>query len=154
MNRVSRPVFRAFVNADISLLMQPAVRAELDRHLASLRGKCVELTIDEQSRRRSDQANRYYWACVLTPVEEANVGYTKEEFHELMLAKFSTRKHYEIVNRTTGEVVEEYDLVDRSSTLTGQNFYRFVELVRQFLAEFYEIVTDDPDPDYWQKRKA
>lgn len=150
--REARPVFPALVSEDGRLQLPEVVRPRFDAHLLTLRGTRVELTVDEASHIRSIQANRYYWGVVLTTMEDSNIGYTKEEFHELMLAKFATRKHYEIVNRHTGEVVEEYDLVERSSTLSGKNFYRFVELVRQFLAEFYGVVTEDPDPSYWQKR--
>lgn len=152
--RPPRPAFPAVVTDDAQLQLHPATQARLDRHLVTLRGRRVEISIDEPSRRRSDRANRYYWGVVLTTMEESNIGYTKKEFHELMLAKFSTTRHYEILNPRTGEVVEEYDITDRSSTLTGKNFYRFVEQVRQFLAEFYGVVTEDPDPAYWQKRAA
>lgn len=149
-----RRTFPGAVSARGRLQMLPETRARLEQHLATLCGKRVELSVDEESQRRSDQANRYYWGVVLTTMEESNIGYRKEEFHELMLAKFSTHTHYEIVDPRTGEVVEEYDITERSSTLSGRNFYRFVELVRQFLAEFYGVVTEDPDPAYWQKRGA
>ncbi len=152
--RARRTGFPAAVSARGTLQMLPESRLRFEQHLATLCGKHVEVFVDEESHARSLQANRYYWGVVLTTMEESNIGYTKEEFHELMLAKFSTRKHYEIANPRTGEVVEEYDIIERSSTLTGRNFYRFVELVRQFLAEFYGVVTDDPDPTYWEKKHA
>ena len=53
-----------------------------------------------------------------------------------------------------GDIVEEYDLAERSSTMNGKNFYDFVEQVRQFLAEFYGVVTEDPDPEFWRKKAA
>jgi len=155
--RIQRPAVRGLflgrVSPDGRLHFTSDVRHDFDEWLNGLIGKAVDVEVHEHQDTRSIQANNYYWACVLTPVEEGNVGYTADEFHELMLEKFATRKQYALVNRTTGEA-EEYVIPRRSSTMPISDFYKFVEQVRQFIAEFYGIATDDPDPDYWRKRQT
>jgi hypothetical protein len=153
---VKTPTFPARMDLKGKLETTDEVKRALTMWNLSLAGKNVVVMIEEEAQTRSAQANRYYWGVVLRTMEQSNIGYTDEEFHELMLAKFATKKHYEIVNQQTGEVVEEYDITERSSAMKGKNFYKFVEQVRQFLAEFYGVVTEDPDPEYWLKpaRKA
>lgn len=148
------PEFPADVSEKGALQMPANTRRAMEIWLLSLVGKRVVVRVSEEESLRSLKANAYYWSQVMTVAEEANIGYTKDEFHELMLAKFATKKHYEIVDRATGEVVEEYDITQRSHTMRGKPFYDFVEQVRQFLAEFYDVVTEDPDPEYWRKRKV
>lgn len=148
------PDFLAGVSAEAKLQMDAETKRALSVWLRTLVGKRVDVVIREHVDTRSLRANAYYWSEVMGEAERANIGYTAEEFHELMLEKFSTRKHYEIVNRQTGEVVEEYDITERSRTMKGKNFYEFVEKVRQFLVEFFGVQTADPDPEYWRKRMA
>jgi len=150
---VKTPEFAAGVSAKGSLQMHADTRRALEIWLLTLVGKRVKVRIVEEGQSRSDKANNYYRACVLDVAERSNIGYTADEFHELMLAKFATTKHYVLADRA-GDIVEEYDLAERSSTMNGKNFYDFVEQVRQFLAEFYGVVTEDPDPEFWRKKAA
>lgn len=137
-------------------------------YLLSLADKDADFIIQEHEEVRSEAANAYYWSCVVAPAVEANIGYTAAEFngemekkaldgddlHELWLHMFATTKHYELLNRETGEIIAVDDVKQRSSNMTGKSFYDFVEQVRQHLAEFHGVMTADPDPQYWRKRTA
>ena len=105
---------------------------------------------------RSQRANRYYWGQVLTPMsKEGSEGdQTPEEIHDAMCSMFlpDERKRVEFFNRMTGEQMEVEIDPRRTSKLSGDEFYTFVEQVRKFAAEFMGVVTEDPDPNYWRKR--
>ncbi len=57
------------------------------RHLRSLKGKFVEVIIRQQRTKRSNQANRRYWALLTVAAKE--LGYDDpEELHEGVAMKF------------------------------------------------------------------
>ena len=103
---------------------------------------------------RSERANAYYWGVVLEHIERlSESGYTADELHDVFCERFiqTDRKRVEFFNRMTGEVlITEFDH-RRSSALSGLAFYEFVEQVRQFALEFWNVQTPDPDPEYWRK---
>lgn len=104
---------------------------------------------------RSERANAYYWSCVLAVMATAT-GHSAEEIHDAMCEKFlpNEAKRVEFVNRMTGESLAVDVDHRRSSKLSGGAFYEFVEHVRQFAAEFLNVETEDPNPEYWRRRAA
>lgn len=104
---------------------------------------------------RSNQANRYYRGVVLKAMAEDS-GNSPDDIHDAMCERFlrNEQKHVEFFNRLTGEVLE-VETVDtrRSSKLNREEFYTFVEQVRQFAAEWLHIETPDPDPSYWRRKE-
>lgn len=106
---------------------------------------------------RSDRANAYYWGVVLPQIEcLSESGYDASELHDVFCERFivTERKQVEFYSRLTGESFTVPIEHRRSSGLSGQEFYDFVEKVRQFAAEFWGIETPDPDPTYWRKKSA
>lgn len=83
---------RATVNEQGKLVPEaPTVWAA---SLSELRGKRVVVTIETEKSRRSSQANRYYWSCVVPIFQEvwsiarSKIGLeplTKEEAHEVLV---------------------------------------------------------------------
>lgn len=104
---------------------------------------------------RSERANAYYWSCVLAEMARAT-GHSADEIHDAMCERFlpSEAKRVAFFNRMTGEELTIEIDHRRSSKLNGGAFYEFVEHVRQFAAEFLNVETQDPDPEYWRQRRA
>lgn len=104
---------------------------------------------------RSEKANNYYWSTVL-PLLAAENEQTSEEVHDAMCAMFlpNEAKRVEFFNRLTGESLTVDVDTRRSSKLHGGAFYDFVERVRLWGVEFLGVITPDPDPEYWRKRKS
>jgi hypothetical protein len=61
--------------------------ADYARHVRLHRGKHVEIVFRQRKRKRSPQANRFYWGYVLEEIAEAS-GYSKEEAHDALKFQF------------------------------------------------------------------
>lgn len=97
---------------------------------------------------RSLRANRYYFGVVLEEIRK----YTeqdKDDIHDFMCARFLGHKVF-LVNRETGAATER-EVAGRSSSLSPQDFWDFVEHVRLFANEFFGLRIPDPDPA-WRLR--
>lgn len=133
---------------------QHGEKARMAAHIASLKDGPWEFP---PARRltRSMRANAYYWSQVATVLAKENEE-TPDEFHDAMCQMFlpNDLKRIEFFNRLSGEVLQVTIDKRRSSKLTGQAFYDFVERVRLFGVEFLNTTTEDPDPEYWRKKKA
>lgn len=127
----------------------------IEIHLSSLAGKRIAVTIEEAKNIRSLKANNYYWSTVL-PLLAAENEQTPEEVHDAMCALFlpNEQKRVEFFNKLTGESLTVEIDTRRSSKLSGGPFYDFVERVRLWGVEFLGVVTPDPDPEYWRRRRA
>lgn len=127
------------------------------RDLAQLKAKDGAALMVKVSRAtRSDKANAYYWSTVLKTLEEqSESGMTDVEFHDAYCEMFlpTELKQHEFFNRLTGEKLT-VTTQRRSSALSGEPFYLFVERVREHGRTFFGIETPDPDPAYWRKKAA
>ena len=57
-------------------------------YLLALRGKTrLIVTIEKYRKKRSLDANRYYWSCVVEPLAE-HIGYTRDEMHDELLGSY------------------------------------------------------------------
>lgn len=110
----------------------------------------VVVTIEKRRATRSQRANRYYFGVCLNLISEAT-GHTVDELHDDMCLRFLT-KRVNYTNPETGEV-DEREVPGRSSKLNVNEFYDFVERVRQFGAEFLGLAIPDPDPEHWRDRE-
>ena len=146
-----RGVFAARVSDVGKLRFADAEERCLERWIMSLRGLTVDVTVLEHEETRSTRANAYYWACVIAKACE-HTGDEPEDFHDEMCARFLTRRQITITDYATG-AAEQVVIPGRSSKLPIANFYHFVEQVRQFIGEFLGVTTEDPDPEYWSKRR-
>jgi hypothetical protein len=81
------PVIRATVNDAGKLEVSAVGRELLARHLATLKGKPVDLVVSAHRNPRSVQANRYYWGVVV-PLIAAYCGYDKQAMHEALAFRF------------------------------------------------------------------
>ena len=133
------------------------VRGRILAHGRKYAGVPLDILIRQHDARklRSERANAYYWSTVL-PLLAAENEQTPEEVHDAMCVLFlpNEAKRVEFFNKMTGESLTVDVDTRRSSKLSGGPFYDFVERVRLWGVEFLGVVTPDPDPEYWRKRKS
>ena len=57
-------------------------------YLLNLRGKAkLTVTVQKYKKKRSTELNKFYWACVITPLSES-LGYTPAEMHDELLGAY------------------------------------------------------------------
>lgn len=127
-------------------------RRDFDRLVAQLPdGWEMELSLTRLRATRSVQANAYYWGVVLKALAE-HTGYTADEMHDVCKAKFLS-KHLALQNGN-GEIVGEFVLGGSTRKLKTNEFYDYVEAIRQWAAANLDCDTPDPDPTYWRHKEA
>lgn len=105
---------------------------------------------------RSERANAYLWGVVYPAiVKGSESGNTDVDLHDAYCDMFlpTEQKQVAFYSRLTGEALTA-TTSRRSSALSGEPFYQFVEQVREHARTFFGVETPDPDPDYWRKRDA
>jgi hypothetical protein len=151
------PVFHGAVTDDGRLVLEEAEQPHRRRYLQSLAGRQVDVVVKPHKDTRSLRANNYYWGLVLTPMSKdgSDGDQSPEDIHDAMCAMFlpDEQKRVEFFNRMTGECLSVPTDPRHSSKLKGDEFYDFVEKVRKFALEFMGVITEDPDPEYWRRRK-
>ncbi len=99
-------------------------------------GKDIVILIKKKKKTRSLEQNRWMWAC--TTILSNELGYDKEEMHEIIKYKFLTK---EKVNETTGEVLK---YVGSTASLTTFEFTQFMEALVRWAAETFSIILPYP----------
>ena len=118
-------------------------RKQFDAAVAGLRdGWEVELEVTRLRATRSSQANRFYWGVVIQALHELT-GYTPEELHDLMKAKFLP-KHLAFTDGN-GAVVEQFVLGGSTRGLDTIEFYAYVEQIREWASESLGLYIPDPN---------
>jgi len=92
-------------------------------------GKKVILRIQAWTERRSLVANNFYWIAIVTPIAEYT-GYTKDEVHALLKAKFANEIMY-VVNEKTGEV-EETQVSVQTRSMDKDTFRAYVDTCKLY----------------------
>jgi len=103
--------------------LSKSVRNKIASELLQFEGKKVTVTIQKLKSKRSIQQNRYWWLAMTILGNE--LGYSKEETHELMKFKFLKRER---VIEKTGEILE---YIESTTTLSKSDFADMVtDMVR------------------------
>jgi hypothetical protein len=148
------PVFHGHIDeaGHFGLLTSEAPARQM--YFRSLAGCDVDITVKKHRTDRSLEALGYYWGVVLA-IAEDHTGQPADDIHDAMVERFvpSEAKRLEFVNRMNGESIA-IGVEVKHSPKQGGPFFDFVENVRQFLREFLDIDTPDPDPQYWRKRAS
>ena len=124
-------------NGKLILEAREAFREEIRRH----EGRQIVLEV-RQSRKRSNQQNRYYWGAMLPIVQqgmkELGVVVSIEQTHELLKCRFLKSEY--VTN--DGEIIQTI----RSTTeLSPPEFNDYIESIQQWSAEPLNIVIPDPN---------
>lgn len=103
--------------------LSKSVRNKIASEILQFEGKKVTVTIQKLKSHRSIQQNRYWWLAMTILGNE--LGYSKEETHELMKFKFLKRER---VIEKTGEILE---YIESTTTLGKSDFADMVtDMVR------------------------
>ena len=103
--------------------LQTNVRKKIAEELKQFEGKRVQVRIEKLKSKRSIQQNRYWWLAMTILGNE--LGYSKEETHQLMKFKFLKRER---VVEKTGEILE---YIESTTTLSKSDFADMIsEMVR------------------------
>lgn len=130
---MTKQLFFATVGEDLSLKYLNI--AAVKTHLLKLKGKTVQITIEERKKRRSNPQNAYYHGVVLKTIADF-CGYRGEDeiagIHEELKRKFLPK-------------VGNLNIVKSTSSLNTEEFSAFVENVRGWAAEELGIYIPDPN---------
>lgn len=109
-------------------------KAEFTAHLHSLNGKRVNVSVEKQTRRRSNDQNEWYWGVILKLISE-HTGQDPQSLHVAFKYKFS-------------EKITLNGLVIPQSTRTRDtiSFSEYCESIRQWAREFLNLDIPDPKP--------
>jgi hypothetical protein len=105
-----------------------------------------EVTIEPRRSTRSNQQNKWYWACLVRAFGEymRDQDYditSDDECHEFLKARFLATT---VVNKTTGEVLGRR--VKSTTELTTEQFSDYCERCRAWMADFFGIIVPVPEP--------
>jgi hypothetical protein len=129
--------FGAVDNGKLILEAREAFIEEIRKH----EGKQIVLEV-RQSRKRSNQQNRYYWGAMLPIVQqgmkELGVIVSIEQTHELLKFRFLKSEYV----TTDGEVIQT---VRSTTELNPPEFNEYIANIQQWSAEYLGI--DVPDPN-------
>lgn len=79
------PVFTGKVTDEGKILFDRP--RDFREYMDTLRRNNVQVVVRRYRSKRSNEANRYYWGCVVALMAE-EFGYTKDELHEVLAMKF------------------------------------------------------------------
>lgn len=104
----------------------------------------LEVTVKRLRATRSLDQNAYYWGVVVQLLSE-HTGYTPDEIHGLLKAKFLPKRL--AVCDGNGEIQDELVLGGSTRNLNKLEFGDYMESIRQWAAEMLDVVIPDPDQD-------
>ncbi len=126
-----------------STLDHPAMWKAFVKYLAGTDGEEITITAHKRRSKRSNKQNAYWWGVVI-PLLAEEIGYTHDEMHEALKAKFLSK--YDA----------ERDLMKVGSTakLSTGEFTELMDAVMLWAAEKVGVVLPLPEVDRKQAKKA
>lgn len=117
--------------------IQKNVSLLIKQTLTEFEGKRIVITIEKKKSTRSAEQNSLYFLYVEILAKE--LGYTKDEMHEIIKFKFN-RKHK--VNEKTGEVLE---YIGSTTSLSVSEFTEYLDSLRIWASEMFNVYLPLPD---------
>lgn len=111
--------------------LQANVSDRIRAELAAFEGKRVEITIRKNRSKRSIEQNRLLW--LYTTILSTELGYEKNEMHEIIKYKFLRRER---VDEKTGEV---FEYVGSTTGLTKSEFADLINELIRWAAQVFHI---------------
>ncbi len=113
--------------------------------IRSFDGKRVTVTIREQKRRRSTQANAYYWSCVIPPIvtmfREAGNMVDADDVH--LFLKLRVGKLAQVFVTPDGEVIKS---LGSTAKLSVSEFQDYIARIKAWAAEHGVLIPDPNEP--------
>ena len=110
-------------------------RAQFDAYLRRFEGEAVEVEVRKRRSQRSGRQNRYWWG-VLVPALADHTGYSKDEMHEALKAKFLSTEDLSLGLTKIGSTAK----------LGTQEFADLVDRVVLWAAEALGVIVPPPKP--------
>ena len=117
-------------------------RKDLSATLTRMRDGEVLITITPIKATRSQLQNRYYWGVIVELLSE-HTGYTPDEIHELLKAKFIPKRL--ALADLNGVITSEYVIGASTTKLDTQEFSDYCESIRRWAADTLGVYIPDPD---------
>lgn len=118
-------------------------RRAFDEQVRQMRdGAQVEVAINVRRTVRSLKQSAWYWGVIVEAISD-HTGYTPDEVHEFLKAKFIPKKL--AVCDGNGEVVDEYVLGGSTRKMNTVQFGEYCESVRRWAAETLDVNIPDPE---------
>jgi hypothetical protein len=118
-------------------------RKAFDAGVMELRdGWEVELSVKRLRATRSLEQNAYYWGVVVQLLSE-HTGYTPDEIHDLLKAKFIPKRL--AVCDGNGVITDEIVLGGSTRQMNKVEFGEYMDAIRQWAAETLDVAIPDPD---------
>lgn len=117
--------------------LQKNISLNIAKDLNSFEGKRVKIIIEKLKSQRSLQQNKYWWACVTILSNE--LGYTKEEMHEILKFKFLKRE--KVIERN-GEVLE---YIESTAKLSKGDFSDVTSEMIRWASQSLSIILPIPN---------
>ena len=122
------PTFQAEVHNGRAHLYN---RVAYDAFITQMEGKRITVEVEKWSPRHSDNQRKFYFGVVLKALERANIGYFKDEFHQICKDRFlAVEKNGRTFARST-------------TTLSTAEFSDYLERVIVWAATEFGVVIDD-----------
>jgi hypothetical protein len=102
----------------------------------------LEITVKRLRANRSNLQNRYYFGVVIATLSEFT-GYTPDELHDFLKAKFIPKKL--AICDGNGEVKGEVVVGGSTRKMTTQEFSEYCESIKRWAAEDLDVVIPDAD---------
>lgn len=112
-------------------------RKEMEREAVASGLNEFEVVLKKKTKSRSIQQNRWWWLCMSIMGEQ--LGYRREEMHEICKFKFLKR---ELIDTKSGEV---FEYLKSTTELSTTEFSELIESVIQWSAEQFKIVLPMPN---------
>ena len=91
---------------------------------------------------RSLQANAYYWGVIVDLLSE-HTGYTPDEMHEFLKAKFVPKKL--AVQDGNGVIVDELVIGGSTAKMNVNQFYEYCAGIKEWAAMELDVFIPDPE---------
>ena len=104
--------------------------------VASLDGKQVRVIVEQETRKRTDPQNKYYWGVIIELLSQ-ELGYESEEVHNLLKSMFLKRR---VILKG-----KEYISIGSTTKLNTAQFTDYIEKIKRFAASELNISIPDSD---------
>ena len=116
--------------------LQKNVSTHLRTFIGTFEGKRIQITIEKIKSQRSAQQNALWW--VYMTILSKELGYTKDEIHEICKYKFLKR---EKVDEKSGEI---FPYLESTTKLSKSEFADLVSDLQQWAADTFNINLPSP----------
>ena len=110
-------------------------RAQFDAYLRRFEGEAVEVEVRKRRSQRSRAQNAFWWSVVVPTLAE-HTGYSKDEMHEALKAKFLSTEDLSLGLTKIGSTAK----------LGTQEFADLVDRVVLWAAEALGVIVPPPKP--------